>query len=407
MGTMPAPRSPAWTTRLFAAGAIVSFAASLASACGSSSATAATTTSTASAGGAGGAGGDTFVGSGGGSGPPPPDAGYLCGQAITHVVKDPPNLYFVLDASGSMTTPVDGSTRYALVQQAAVGLVQKLGGLINVGVAIFPYAASQNQPCHPGEQVLPLTPGDKLDPATFADVTNVLPYGGTPTAASLQALHGTITKLPGRTIVIVATDGGPNCNGAAMCPVTDCMPNVESSCDDQGNNCCKPTGPNCCAPDAAWGPFDCIDRKATVDAVAALSKAGVRVYVVGIPGSEIYGSVLDDMALAGGAPQIAPPFYYKVDDFGNLGGVLGSIAAIEVSCDLDLGKPPADPNQVNVYLDQDEIPYDPADGWMWKLAFGNAPKQTVELRGASCAKLKLGEVKEVQVAVGCPTKATK
>src|SRR6185295_15956379 len=109
----------------------------------------------------------------------------------------------------------------------------------------------------------------------------------------------------------------------------------------------------------------CIDRQASIDAVAKLAKAGVRVYIVGVPGSETYGNVLDQMALVSGAPQIAPPFYYKVEDYSSLSGTLASIAAIEVSCDFDLVTPPPDPTRVNVYLDDDVILQDPADGWVW------------------------------------------
>ncbi len=362
-------------------------------------------TSASSTNGAGGAGGDDFVGAGGGNTPPPPDAGYLCGQLITQIHKDPPNLYFVLDTSGSMGTPVGMATRYSLVRASTLHLVQSLGGLINVGAALFPRGVTNDDPCHVGGEVLPVTPGDTLDVAGFAKLINVAPFGGTPTAATLSALYPTLTKLPGRTIVVLATDGGPNCNAAATCGADDCMGNIESSCF--GNSCCSPTGPNCCAASINQGPLDCVDRKASVDAVSKLAAAGVRVYVVGIPGSETYGTVLDQMALASGAPQIAPPFYSKVEDYASLTGTLGAIAALSVSCEFELAVPPPDPSLVNVYLDNDVLLQDLTDGWVWKAATAQAPKQTIELRGAACQRLKIGRVKQVQIAAGCPTMASK
>jgi hypothetical protein len=363
------------------------------------------TSAASGASGTGGAGGNDFLGTGGGNTPPPPDAGYLCGQLITQVKKDPPNVYFVLDTSGSMATPVGNSTRFNLVHGAAVDLVSNLGAQLNVGAALFPLSLTDNDACHAGGQVLPVTPGDKLDIATFSSLTDAQPNGGTPTAATLEALYPTLTALPGRTIVVLATDGGPNCDADAMCGAADCMDNIESVCNQV--HCCTPDGPTCCGPDTVDGALNCIDRQAVIDAVSHLAKAGIRVYVVGVPGSETYGTVLDQMALVSGAPQIAPPFYYKVEDYSSLSGTLASIAAIEVSCDFDLVTSPPDPTRVNVYLDDDVILQDPANGWVWGLVPYMTPPHVVQLRGEACKRLKSGAVKQVQIAAGCPTMATK
>ena len=111
------------------------------------------------------------------------------------------------------------------------------------------------------------------------------------------------------------------------------------------------------------------------------------------------------MALVSGAPQIAPPFYYKVEDYSSLAGTLGSIAALEVSCKFDLDKPPPDPNLVNVYLDDEVIPRDSGDGWVWGPVDSSGHQHALELRGEACKRLKSGEVEQVQIAVGCPTVA--
>jgi hypothetical protein len=401
----PLPRRSPWTTRLAFAGALLASLGATIVACSSAANPPGLTSSTAATSGAGGAGGDDFVGVGGGNTPPPPDAGYLCGQLITQVHKDPPNVYFVLDSSGSMATQVGVATRFSLVHNAAVDLVANLGGLLNVGAALFPLAQSNEDSCHAGSQVLPVTPGAELNLNTFAKATNTTPFGGTPTAATLEALYPTLTALPGRTIVVLATDGGPNCDADAMCGAEDCMDNIEGTCDQTG--CCTPTGPSCCGPNSALGSLNCIDRQASIAAVAKLAKAGIRVYVVGVPGSETYGTVLDQMALVSGAPQIAPPFYYKVEDYSSLSGTLASIAAIEVSCKFDLVTPPPDPTRVNVYLDDDVVLQDPADGWVWELTAYMEPQHAIELRGDACKRLKSGAVKQVQIAAGCPTMGPK
>src|SRR5262249_16801077 len=155
----------------------------------------------------------------------------------------PPNVYFVFDASGSMSAQVGGGfTRYRVVTQSAILLLQKLGSLINVGAAVFPHGATEEQPCKPGAQVFPMTAGDA--PAApsrptllgFSKALDITPNGGTPTAATLAALQPTITALGGKTIVLIATDGGPNCNGAASCGPDQCIANIEQACSV--SNCC-------------------------------------------------------------------------------------------------------------------------------------------------------------------------
>lgn len=344
----------------------------------------------------GGGGGLIDIGDDGG--PPPLDAAGLCGNQLHQVVTDAPNIYFLIDASGSMSILASGSaTRYERVRGAAIDLVRRLGALINVGVALFPRNAASDG-CHVGGQVLAVSPGDPYvegqgsGPTTnaFSSATAILPEGGTPLAATLEALTPTLTGLTGRTIVVLATDGGPNCNEAASCLPEECIPHVEGQCDA---TCCEPAG--------LAGPTGCVDRAATVAAVAAVAAAGIDVYVIGIPGSELYGDVLDDMAIAGGAPQFVSPFYYKVDSLDALGGVLGEIAGVVVSCEFDLQDPPPEQDRTNVYLDAALIPYSETDGWRWK------SDAVVELVGEPCQRLKAGQVRQVQIVSGCPTEVAR
>ncbi|KYF86301.1 hypothetical protein BE17_20210 [Sorangium cellulosum] len=338
---------------------------------------------------------------GGTSGPPPVDAGGLCGNQIHQVeIAEAPNLYFVLDASGSMLSAASSrATRYDRVHEAAVDLVRNLGPLINVGAAVFPLDATAEAPCRPGGEVFPVTPGDPFSdgqegrPTTskFSSATRVEPLGGTPTAATLAALTPKLVELPGKTIVVLATDGGPNCNSAATCDAAECIANIEQQCPEE----------NCCAPFGLSGPGGCLDRDDTVAAIAQLAASGVEVYVVGIPGSEFYGDVLDQMALAGGAAQFVSPFYFKVDNLDTLGNVLSKIASIVVSCEFDLVDPPPEDGQTNVYLDQALVPYDPENGWRWKSS------AVIELLGEACQKLKSGRVGQVQIVSGCPTEVAR
>jgi hypothetical protein len=336
------------------------------------------------------------------SGPPDPDASGLCGNQLHSIITDAPNLYFVLDASGSMSASAPGGgTRYTAVRSAAVDLVRTLGPRIHVGAAIFPHKATDLEPCRTGKQVFPVTPGDVFTgsdgPTTtaFQLSLKVTPFGGTPTAATLEALHDTLAALPGTSIVLLATDGGPNCNEAASCSADACIANIEEleGCDP-AENCCSPQGPA--------GPTMCIDRQATLDAIAALKNAGIKVYVIGIPGSEAYASVLDEMAIAGGTAQFGSSKYFSVTDLADLNDVLGGIASVVISCDFAIADPPPEPDLTNVYLDLEVLPQGGANGWVWV-----EDGSIVRLLGQACERLKLGQVKQVQIVSGCPTEAAK
>jgi hypothetical protein len=380
-------------TRLALVVAAAGSASAAAGACGGDPSLAPPLTSGASS----GEGGSMFVGSATvTTGPPSPDASGYCGDEVHQIVSNAPNLVFVFDASGSMGTPSGTSTRYGLVQTAAISLVRTLGPLINVGVARFPVFATEADQCHAGELVMPVKAGDGTNadgsdgPTTteFVAASSTSPSGGTPLAATLRALEAPLSFVPGNTALVLATDGGPNCNDEITCGASTCEANVEGTC--------PPSAGNCCASGSLSGPSGCIDETGAVDAVADLAAKGFKVFVVGVPGSELYEDVLSQLAIVGNTAQTAAPYYYKVDDLGALEGVFASIASLEITCDFDLTDPPESMGFTNVYLDGQLVPED-ADGWTW------ASSSRVELVGAACARLKSGQVKQVQIVSGCPT----
>lgn len=352
----------------------------------------------------GGGGGDLLPGTGGG--PPPLDAGGLCGNQLHEIISDAPNVYFVIDASGSMSWPVaDGSdvTRYQRVRKAAIDLVEELGALINVGAAVFPHEADEVDQCAVGAQVMAVTPGDGLaggeTTKKFKIETNVTPFGGTPTAATLVDLRAGLAALPGRTFVLLVTDGGPNCNAEAACGADGCQYNIEGC---TGAPCCNPGG-NCCAPGQAAGPESCLDAEATLAAVKEYADSELPLYVIGIPGSETYENLLAQMAITAGTSQDAKPFYYAVGDLDNLHAVLAQIAAVAISCIFEVEDPPAVADQTNVYLDGVVLPADLSNGWRWM----DPDLTRIELLGDACDALKTGQVKSVQIVSGCPTEPPK
>ena len=325
-----------------------------------------------------------------------PDLG-VCACTELSFLSDAPNLYFVLDRSGSMAT----DNKWTTIRTVVATVMKSLGPRANFGLAMFPYPSATDS-CAPGIQNMSVRPGDSpagtQGPTTTAllKITSGAPSGGTPTAATLSNLAPTLTGLSGRTFVILATDGGPNCDAAADCNVDACIDNIEgyTGCPPNGPaNCCDPNNPN------GGGPLDCLDAQPTIDAVTAIASAGIPVYVVGVPGSAPYATLLDELATAGGTARATEPFYYRVDssDQSDFEGALSQIAAkITATCTLTLSEPPPDPTHVNVYFDDQAVPADPADGWTLSGA-------TITLVGAACAEVTSGAVLNVRVVAGCPT----
>lgn len=356
----------------------------------------------------GGGGGDASATGGSGGldtglmdGPPSPDATGLCGNTVIPVITEKPNVYFVVDRSGSMADPLPNSpyVKYEGARIAIAKVLRAIGHRLRYGAAVFPANALGD--CVPGTEIFPTQDGD---PPTYAasgkdgpvlkKLLTVLggfkPNGGTPTSPTLDALSPVLTALPGKTFVVLATDGGPNCNPNASCTIDECMPNIEGAC---------PMPVSCCDPKYVTnGPELCVDRQASVDVLGKLHDAGIKTYVIGMPGAEIYTNVLDEMATAGGTAKLVSPYYYPVQDEAQLTAALKEIGIkVSISCTVDLGSAPPDENLVNVYLDTSLVQLDPVDGWSW------TSDSSLELYGAACDKLKSGDVLQVQVVAGCPT----
>lgn len=321
--------------------------------------------------------------------------GSFCDCVDTPLFIDPPNMYFLLDRSGSMQE----DNKWGAVRVVVAQILRGLGPRANFGATLFPGLDSST--CALPKEVLPITPGDPPGtddgPTTkrLLLATSGAPGGGTPTAQALRGVLPTLKAAKGKTFVILATDGGPNCNANVACDVAQCQPNIEAE------PACPPAGPtNCCAPPN--GAYQsCLDSAATISAVSALKAAGIPVYVIGLPGTgnPVYASLLDQLATAGGTALPVSPKYYRVDSTNSdvLLTALKKIAAqIVATCEFKLTMVPAQANQVNVYFDEVVVPADPVNGW-------KIEGQTVTLLGDSCKKVLGGDVLDVRIITGCPT----
>ena len=338
----------------------------------------------------------------------PPTCGGQTLQAITH----PPLLYFVIDRSGSMGDAFDsfGKTKYGAALTAIGRVLDEVGSRVRYGAAIYP-ATDIDSSCQAGFQMFPPTLGDALADIPASGRGPILrelmkrlsayqPGGATPTSATLNALRPRIAEYAATgdaTLVVLVTDGAPNCNVEVTCDASSCIPDIEAAITQQGSICGQSV--SCC--DRSLSPnagANCIDGAASEQAVRALFDANVRTFVVGLPGSEAYAKTLDRLADAGGTARAGTSRYYAVADQEALSAALLEIgSAVTIPCEVELEAPPANPALVNVYFDGQLVPRDVENGW----DYGGDTALT--LAGDACARLQAGAVHEVQIAYGCET----
>lgn len=333
--------------------------------------------------GGGGAGGTSQTGFGG-------LGESFCGDEEHEPLQTKPLIYFVLDGSGSMFLEYEGEYRYVLVAEGADEIVKDLKNLIRVGATIFP--GPGQDVCAPGDEVF--APQVPEDPQEFTDALFEVWGGGTPVAATLAVVRQRLSGEEGPIAVVLLTDGGPNCNGDLMCDAATCTLNVEGTCADVG--CC---GQNCCE----GVPQACVDHQDMLDEIGALADAGRPVYVVGIPGSEEYSTLLGVAAIAGGTDKPTGEKYYRVDELDKINKVFREIAASLIECRVGLASPPDAPEKTNVYFDTKVVFSDPVDGWQWESDAHDA----IVFNGESCATLRGGHVSTIRVLSGCPTEVPK
>jgi hypothetical protein len=351
--------------------------------------------------------GSVIVPGDGGCGSSP--SGDFCGQTFLRAVDDPPNVYFVVDRSGSMGATIEGSvlSKYHAARSSITSLLRSIGHRVRYGATVFPPKLNPDE-CGPGEEIFETKRGDPAScvvPGSSGPLlsdfalrlASLSPDGSTPTAATLEALVPTLAELEGKTSVILVTDGAPNCNFDATCSADDCTLNIENL--SIGNHLCAGDY-NCCDPanTGSNGPAYCADGDATERAIDALAAEGIETYVIGMPGAEPYAALLDRLAAAGGTARGAETDYYAVGDAGELRDALYAIGTgIAIRCSIELEAAPEDPARVNVYFDGEVVPGDETDGWVWD------GEQRIEVRGEACDRLSSGEILEARVVFGCDT----
>jgi hypothetical protein len=367
--------------------------------------------------GAGGSGGSGPVGNAGEGGDSGGSCETLvgldnCGGTRVEAMRVPVSLLLVIDKSGSMTDEPTGfgTSKWEAMKEALGAAVANAPATVATGLLLYPYRGVTDIPLEcegmtccavPSAESAVLVGVAASNASRIDDVLDsTSPGGGTPTAAALERALAYYTEgegllLAGEKYVLLATDGGPNCNYELTCDADTCTPNLDGVPQCADGNCCEGAGEYC------------VDDEGVTAQIDALSAAGIRTFVVGIPGTEEYADYLDGFARAGGVPaQVGTRDYFAVSGALGVGGltdVLTSITtALVTSCEIALSEPPAQLSLVNLAIDCQVLPQEGADGSGWEFDDTNAPTSVV-VHGPACDDLKANGARRVDVVYGCTT----
>ncbi len=364
------------------------------------------------------------------------------------IKKFKPNVMVLVDKSGSMDQPADPSlpgctqagtlcgtgtsaksnpcnvnvcpTRWSELNLALDPFLQVQAQTVRFGLSFFPEPVSgAEQPnCVPTSSARVDLPADAEDdsPATLSALslaartalTSVKSQnpagptgtgGATPTGPSLAFFsdYGPLLDPLRLELVLLLTDGLPNCNGSI--PSDSCV--------------CTATADRC--PPQLSASYDCLDKDRTVQAVQDLAARGVHVVVIGF-GDETRAStdggvqapiVLQEMALAGTYPRLCPGpqhdqrcgpanpcqggvclrQYYQAQDSRELGTALAEITASldREPCLRAITPAPTSEDLILLTLDGTKYPPGP-DTWHYVPPADGGP--AIRFLGALCTAIE-------------------
>ena len=293
----------------------------------------------------------------------------------------PAEVIFAIDRSTSMNLGLDGlpapppRSRWVVLGDVLQSTL-RAEPLIEPGAKFFPEFIDPGPDLSPEEacrvpDVVEVPPSPGAIPRIARVFTTTQPFGGTPTvdALSVAADYLRGSRRPDvPQFIVLATDGGPNCNPPPG-PLGSC------ACAGVPESCLDPT----------FGRVNCLDDVRAVRVITDIA-VDIPVFVVGFddPTRPDLSAVLDQMAIAGGRarPVGSSRRFYDVRQRSDLETAFDEITASVGRCLLVTEFVPADGLQLQVSVGGLLIPEDDGggDGWRWR----DRDAGEIELLGEAC-----------------------
>jgi hypothetical protein len=322
--------------------------------------------------------------------PDVPDGMVTCIPGTFPLERFSIDLMLVIDRSSSMAYNIDGTShkpprKWDDLDNALTAALPGIQSTVNIGAYAFPerFQGTFDHPCRI-DTTIDVLPGLNQAGDVLALFTNTDPYGNTPTDAAIQLVGDTLVPRISRThteVMVLATDGGPNCNGAL-----------------------DPTTCSCVDPDLTTCIADeCLDDVSTATTIASYAARGVPTYVIGLDSATQPDErmALSEMARAGGRPNTTPgqPAYYSAKQLDEVNAAFASITRSIAQCTLATPSRPSDPGAIEVQIGGATVPHDPThtNGWDWNdPSFGQ-----IALFGPACDRLANPGAMAVAIVNGC------
>lgn len=313
------------------------------------------------------------------------------------------DMMLVIDRSGSMGQRLgggrSGSSKWVLLRDALASTLPAFQDRIRVGALFFPQEGADTRLATCALANIPsvdINPGNGTAARVIGVFDSTDPGGSTPTAAALLRAYNYLVRNPNRArarYLVLATDGGPNCNAALDA----------ASCVCVGGG--GPFGAGSCRRDADGQR--CLDRERTVSEIAQLAAnpiASIPTFVIGLADETDpnYAATLTAMAVAGGRPFVSSSgyaTYYNVERAEDLTRAFTTIQDTVSRCSFVTPSRPEEMGSIVITAGGATVALDPThrDGWDWTdRAFGE-----ITFFGAACERVIASRTTEVQATVEC------
>ncbi len=319
-----------------------------------------------------------------------PDSKLSGCNPMSFTLKQAPaaEVYLVVDRSGSMAEKSTGSkvTKWVEMYSAVQAALKQFQGTLRLGLLMYPV---DKQCAVAGPQV---TIGFSKVNAILYHLNKAVPLGGTPTGAAISNAAQSLKDLGSkstRKYLILATDGGPNCNylisAASGCQCT--LPDKKYCCTSYTQTC--------------YSGHTCLDQTNTLKVISDLhSLEKISTFVIGLDGTDEYKSLLNEMAKSGGVPLTGgTASYYSASDLEGLKSALKTIVGSVISCEIQLESVPKQPDQVLIFLDGQKVVRDKTkkNGW----DYSDSTLKKIKLFGKACELLQVGKKHKLTATFAC------